>query len=59
MEDGRFAALVAGLAVLFWLLSGQRAIEPRLRRSALLAAYATLALGLAWALLETLRWLLR
>lgn len=58
MDDGRFFALVAGLAVLFWLLSGQRGLDPRLRRWALPAAYLVLAAGLAWAVLRTLAWLL-
>jgi len=58
VEDGRFFAFTAGLAVLFWILSGQRAIEPRLRRFALLAAYASLAAGLLWALVRTLLWFL-
>jgi len=58
VEDGRFFALAAGLAVLFWILSGQRAIEPRLRRFALLAAHASLAAGLLWALVRTLLWFL-
>lgn len=58
MADGRFFALVAGLAILFWLLSGQRAIEPRLRRAALWAAYASLAAGLIWAALQSVRWFL-
>jgi len=58
VEDGRFFAFTAGLAVLFWILSGQRAIEPRLRRVALHAAYASLAVGLLWALVRTLLWFL-
>lgn len=58
MGDGRFFAFVAGLAVLFWLLSGVRAIEPGLRRWALLLAYASLGVGIAWALLRTAAWML-
>jgi hypothetical protein len=54
VDEGRFFAFTAGLAVLFWILSGQRAIEPRLRRVALHAAYASLAVGLLWAFLRTL-----
>jgi hypothetical protein len=58
VEEGRFFALVAGLAILFWLLSGQRAIDPTWRRAALFAAYGSLAVGLLWALLRTLAWFL-
>lgn len=58
MDEGRFFALAAGLAVLFWLLSGQRAIEPGLRRMASFTAYASLAVGLLWALLQSARWFL-
>ncbi len=58
MDEGRFFALAAGLAILFWLLSGQRAIEPWLRRTASFAAYVSLAVGLLWALLRTARWFL-
>lgn len=58
MGDGRFFAFVSGLAILFWLLSGVRAIEPGLRRWALILAYASLALGMGWALLRTAAWML-
>ncbi len=58
MEEGRFLALAAGLAVLFWLLSGQWVNEPGLRRMASFAAYASLAVGLLWALLQSARWFL-
>ncbi|MCX7630318.1 MAG: hypothetical protein N2038_08705 [Geminicoccaceae bacterium] len=54
MDEGRFFALVALLAVLFWLLGGQKGIDPRLRRWALPVAYVTLAIGLAYAFLRTL-----
>ncbi len=57
MEDGRFFSLVLGLAVLFWLLSGVEAIDPRLRRWALPAAYGTLGVGIAYALLKSAVWI--
>ncbi len=58
MDDGRFFAFVAGLATLFWLLSGRRALDPTLRRLALLAAYVSLAVGILYALAKTVAWVL-
>lgn len=58
MDDGRFFAFVALLAILFWLLAGQRGIDPRLRRWALPAAYGVLAAGLLYALFQTIRYVL-
>ncbi len=54
MDEDRFFALVALLAILFWLLAGRRELDPRLRRWALPVAYLLLAGGLAYAVLRTL-----
>lgn len=59
MSEGRFYSLVLGLAVLFWLLSGVRAIDPALRRFALPAAYTILGIGMAYALVKSAVWIVR
>lgn len=58
MSEDRIFALVAGLCLLFWLLSREPRLAGRLRRPLLRASWLILAAAMGWAVLRALAWFL-